>query len=354
MNTLGGERAAHTAAEPLASQKTMLAMLTSFWISQLLFVIAKLGVADVLVDGPLSVEAIAEKVGAAPAFLRRALRALASVDVFAEGSSGRFRLTPLAQTLRADHPDSLRAFALMIASNYNWQAWSALEHSVTKGANAFEHANGVPFFKYLEQHPHEDRIFSASMAALSAMENAAIAKAYRYGKLHRMVDVGGAHGHLLTTILERHPKLQGVLYDQPQVIEQALLDSYINAPTVRARCTAVGGDFFESVPAGADAYLMKYILHDWDDEQCIRILSHCCAAMVPTGCVLAVEHVIAPGNRADWAKLVDVNMMVTLGGRERTREEFHDLFARAGLRLKRVIPTESPLSILEAVRACAE
>jgi len=351
MSILAGECAAHNAAEPQLLQKSMLAMLTSFWISQLLFVIAKLGVADVLVDGPMSVDAIAEKVGAQPLFLRRALRALASVDVFAEGSSGRFRLTPLAQTLRSDQPDSLRAFALMIASDYNWRAWGALEQNVVHGTNSFEHANGVPLFKYLEQHPQEDQIFSASMASLSAMENAAIAKAYRYGKLHCVVDVGGAHGHLLTIILELHTKLQGVLYDQPQVIEQALLDSYLNAPTIRARCTAIGGDFFSSVPAGADAYLMKYILHDWDDEGCVRILRNCREAMTPAGCVLAVEHVIAPGNRADWAKLIDVNMMVTLGGRERTREEFHDLFARAGLRLKRVIPTESPLSILEAVCA---
>jgi len=297
----------------------------------------------------MSVESIAEKVGAHPAFLRRALRALASVDVFAEGASGRFRLTPLAQTLRSDQPDSLRAFALMIASDYNWKAWNILEQAVTRGVNAFEEANGAPFFKYLEQHPHEDQIFSASMAGLSAMENAAIAKAYRYGQLRRLVDVGGAHGHLLATILERHPELQGVLYDQPQVIAQALVDSYLNAPEVRARCEAVGGDFFVSVPAGGDAYIMKYILHDWDDERCVRILKNCRNVMVPDGRVLAVEYVIAPGNRADWAKLVDVNMMVTLGGRERTREEFHDLFARAGLRLKRVIPTESPLSILEAV-----
>jgi len=337
----------HSAERP--AQETMLALLTSFWISRLLFVVAKLGVADVLVEGPMSVEAIAEKVGAHPAFLRRALRALASVDVFAEGASGRFRLTPLAQTLRSDQPDSLRAFALMIASDYNWKAWNILEQAVTRGVNAFEEANGAPFFKYLEQHPHEDQIFSASMAGLSAMENAAIAKAYRYGQLRRLVDVGGAHGHLLATILERHPELQGVLYDQPQVIAQALVDSYLNAPEVRARCEAVGGDFFVSVPAGGDAYIMKYILHDWDDERCVRILKNCRNVMVPDGRVLAVEYVIAPGNRADWAKLVDVNMMVTLGGRERTREEFHDLFARAGLRLKRVIPTESPLSILEAV-----
>ena len=340
----------HNMPEPRPSQETMLALLTSFWISRLLFVVAKLGVADVLIEGPLSVQAIADKVGAKPEFLRRALRALASVDVFAEGTSGRFRLTPLAQTLRSDQPGSLRAFALMIASDYNWKAWGALEQSIANGANAFESANGAPFFKYLEQHPHEDQIFSASMADLSTMENAAIAKAYRFGKLRRLVDVGGAHGHMLVTILERHPELQGVLYDQPQVIAQAKVDSYINQVQVRGRCEAVGGDFFLSVPAGADAYIMKYILHDWDDEQCVQILKNCRDAMTADGCLLAVEYVIAPGNRADWAKLVDVNMMVTLGGRERTREEFQELFVRAGLKLKRVIPTESPLSILEAVR----
>lgn len=341
---------ARTRRRPPA-QETMLGLITGYWISQLVFVVAKLGVADVLAKGPCTAEAVAEQVGAHAPFLRRVLRALASVGVFAEGAGGRFRLTPLAQTLRSDRPGSLRDFALMIIDDYNWQAWGGLAHGVVNGRSAFEQVHQSPFFGYLQQHPEKDRIFSASMASISGTENAAVARAYPFGELSRLVDVGGAHGHLLATILRRHRKLRGVLQDQPQVVAGAARSGFIAAPDVRDRCETAGGDFFSSVPAGADGYIMKYIIHDWNDEKSLRILSNCRAAMASDGRVLVVDHVIPPGNAANWGKLLDTNMMVLLSGRERTREEFRDLFARAGLRLKRVISTACPLSILEAVRA---
>jgi len=335
-----------------AAQEQMLGLISGYWISQLVFVVAKLGVADVLAKrGPSTPEVIAKRVGAHAPFLGRALRALASVGVFAEGAAGRFRLTPLAQTLRSDRPGSLRSFALMMVDDYNWQAWGELAHGVGTGGSAFEKTHGMPIFAYLQQHPDEERIFAASMASISGTENAAVAGAYPFGEIEHLVDVGGAHGHLLGTILARHRKLRGVLYDQPQVVAGASKSGFLKAPAVRKRCTVVGGSFFESVPAGADGYIMKYIIHDWDDAKSVAILSKCRAAMAPDGRVLVVDHVIPPGNAANWGKVLDINMMVLTGGQERTREQFRDLFARAGLRLKRVVPTACPLSILEAVRA---
>jgi hypothetical protein len=227
----------------------------------------------------------------------------------------------------------------------------ALEHGVVTGGNVFEHVHHVPVFAYLQQHPDKERQFAAAMASSSGIENDAVARAYPFGQLSRLVDVGGAHGHMLARILRQHKKLRGVLYDQPQVVAGAAQSGFVTAPAVRNRCEIVGGDFFVSVPAGADGYIMKYIIHDWDDDKSIRILRNCREAKAPQAKVLVVDHVIPPGNDANWAKLIDILMMIGPGGRERTREEFQELFARSGLRLKRVIRTACPLSILEAVRA---
>ncbi len=329
----------------------VLSLIYGYWIAQLVFVAAQLDLADVLAKGPLTPEALAKRVGAEPGALHRVLRALASVGVFREDAKGRFRMTPLAQTLRSDHPHSLRDFARMMVDDYNWNAWGALLHGVRDGGSAFERVHGMPFFDYLQRNPEKERVFAASMASISGTENPAIARAYPFDRLTRLVDVGGAHGHLLATILRRHGKLRGVLYDQPQVVAGAAQRGFISAPGVRERVEVVGGDFFASVPAGADGYLMKYILHDWDDERCLQILRHCRGAMAPGGRVLVADHVIPRGNAPDRGKLMDLNMFTLLRGKERTRVEFRDLFAAAGLRLQRVVPTESTLSVLEAVRA---
>jgi hypothetical protein len=329
----------------------MLERIAAYWQSQLVYVAAKLGIADVLVEGPLTVEEIATRVRAHAPSLKRVLRALASLGIFAADPHGRYHLNRLAQTLRSDHPESLRNFALMMVDDYNWNAWSSLEHTVKTGNSAFEHSHGSSVFPWLREHPEKERMFSASMASLSVMENAAVARSYAFGKLDQIVDVGGAHGHLLTTILRSYIRLRGVLFDQPQIVREALQAGFVTSPDVSGRCEVASGDFFESVPKGADAYLMKYIVHDWDDEQCIRLLSNCRSAMPPGGRVLVVDHVVAPGNRFDWSKLLDINMMVMLGSKERTKEEFRQLFSRSGLRLKRIIRTGTPLMILEALPA---
>jgi hypothetical protein len=329
----------------------MLERIAAYWQSQLVFVAAKLGIADALVDGPLTAEEIATRVGAHAAYLKRVLRALASLGIFAADPHGRFHLNRLSQTLRSDHPESLRNFALMMVDDYNWSAWGALEHAVRTGESAFEQVHGAPAFPWMREHPEKERVFSASMASLSAMENAAVARAYAFGKLERIVDVGGAHGHLLATILRNYVRLQGVLFDQPQVVNEAARAGFITSPDIVSRCEVVGGDFLQAVPPGADAYVMKYITHDWDDARCARILANCRQAMSAGGRVLVVDHVVAPGNRFDWGKLLDINMMVMFGSRERSKDEFRLLFARAGLRLKRIIRTGTSLSILEGLMA---
>jgi hypothetical protein len=327
----------------------MLELLTGHWIAQMLFAAAKLGVPDALGSRALAPDAVAAQVGANAANLRRLLRALASVGVTREDARGRFRLTELGKTLRSGK-GSLRDFALMIVAPYNFRSWERLTDAVVQGKTAFDLAFGEPIFEYLRKHPDDDRQFSASMAS-SATENEAVAKAYPFRRHAKLVDVGGAHGHLLATILRRYKKLRGVLYDQPQVVAGAEASGFVSAPGVRARCEVLGGSFFDAVPDGADAYLMKYILHDWDDAKCARILSLCRDAMAPGGRVLAVDRVIAPGNGADWSKWLDINMLVGPGGQERTLDEFERLFASAGLRLVKAHATQSPLSVLEAERA---
>jgi hypothetical protein len=348
---------ARAKAKPRASkpraplpQEQMLALLTGHWLAQMLFAVAKLGVPDVLGTKALAPDAIAARVGANAAHLRRLLRALASSGVFSEDARGRFKLTPLGNTLRSGR-GSVRDFALMIVAPYNTRSWERLDEAVVQGKTAFDLAFGEPIFEYLKKHPDDDRQFSASMAAISGTENDAVARAYAFGRHERLVDVGGAHGHLLATILRRHKKLRGVLYDQPQVVAGAAASGFVSVPGVRERCEVVGGSFFDSVPAGADAYLMKYIIHDWDDAKCARILGHCRDAMAPGGRVLVVDRVIQPGNGADWSKWLDINMMVGPGGQERTQAELAALFESAGLKLARVHPTQTPLSVLEAERS---
>lgn len=327
----------------------MLGHITGYWVSQMIFVAAKLGIADVLAKGPKTPAAVAEQVGAHAPFVHRLLRTLASLGVFAEAPNGRFRLTPAGATLRSGVPGSLRDFAMMIIDDYNWAGWGALLHGVQTGTVAFDHVHGQRFFDYLVTHPEKEKRFAASMASISGAENDAVARAYGFGRFGRLVDVGGAHGHLLATILRRHRKLRGVLYDQPQVVAGAAASGFLAG--VDDRVEVAGGDFFTAVPVGADAYLMKYILHDWDDARCGTLLTLCRDAMSPGGRVLVLENVIEPGNRPSWGKLLDMNMLALLTGKERTKTEFRDLFARAGLQLRRVVPTASPISILEAAAA---
>lgn len=329
----------------------MLDLITGYWTSQLVLVAARLGLADLLAAGPRTPAELAGAAAADPSAVHRILRALAGSGVFIERKGGRFALNPLASTLRSDHPASMRSFALMMVDGYNWQAWQELSYSARTGKPAFEHVHGVPAFRYLAEHPEDARIFGESMASISATENPAVAAAYDFSGFRTLVDVGGSHGHLLATILQRNRRLRGILFDQPHVLEQARRSPFVTAAGIAPRCELVAGDFLESVPPGADAYLMKYVLHDWDDDRCVTILSNCRRALASGGRVLVVDNVIPPGGGPHWGKRLDINMLVVTSGRERMKDEFRRLFARAGLRLDRVIPTACPLSIVEGAPA---
>jgi hypothetical protein len=328
----------------------MLDMTIGHWVARLVHVAAKLRIADLLGKGPRTTADLAKASGVQATALYRVLRALASVGVFAEGKDGRFKLTPVGATLRTDVPGTLAGWALMSNEPYVWKSWCDVLHGVQTGEVPFLKAHGMGVFEYLEKHPDDLAVFGESMTSLSQAENPAVAAACKFLRHGTLVDVGGGHGSLLAAILTVNPKLQGVLFDQPSVIERAKKDEHVTAKGIAHRCTLETGSFFESVPKGGDAYIMKYILHDWDDTSSLTILRNCRAGMNEKGRVLVVDNVIPPGNDPGWGKLLDIQMLV-IGGRERTKKEFAALFSEAGLKLTRVIPTKCPLSIVEGVRA---
>jgi predicted transcriptional regulator len=325
----------------------MLNLMIGHWVSRLIQVAAKLKLADLLKDGPRTADELAAIAGVRAPKLYRVLRALASVGVFAETKNRRFKLTPLAATLQTDVPGSMRTGALMLNSDWQWDAWQKLLHGVETDEVPFVKAHGMSVFEYLEKHPEDLAAFHGSATGLT---NPAIAAAYRFSKFRTLVDVGGGHGALLATILKANPKLNGVLFDQPSVIAGARNSRHVTVKGIAERCTLESGSFFGSVPAGADAYIMKYILHDWDDELAVKILSNCRAAMNKNGRVLVVDSVIPPGHEPGYVKLLDIEMLI-IGGRERTKADFADIFRKSRLKLTRVLATKSPLSIVEGVRA---
>ncbi|MBK9308812.1 MAG: methyltransferase [Nitrospira sp.] len=321
-----------------------------YWASRLVHVAAKLRLADLLKGGSRSIEDLASAAGVQPGSLYRLLRALASLGIFAETKGRRFKLTPLAATLRTGVPHSMHAWAVMINESWMWDSWKELLSGVKTGDMPFQKAHGMPIFQYLERHPEDLEVFGESMSSLSQAENPAITTAYKFPKGRTVVDIGGGHGSLLAAILKANPSVKGILFDQSAVIARAENDKHITAKGIASRCRLESGDFFEDVPKGGDAYIMKYILHDWSDEECVKILANCRAAMNEKGKVLVVDNVVSAGNDPSWGKLLDIQMLI-IGGRERTKQEFAALFASAGLKLTRIVPTKCPLSIVEGVKA---
>ena len=318
------------------AQLQMRNLLMSFVLSRALQVAAELGLADALAHGPKDVEALAREVGAHAATLYRLLRALASIGVFGQLPDGRFANTPSSEYLRSDAPESMRGLARMHGSSPMWQAWAGLEHSVRSGEPSFTHVHGTPMFEYLAAHPEYGRRFDEGMVNASRLVNEALVEAYEWGGLGTLVDVAGGVGSSLAAILRANPRIQGVLFDLPHVIERSR--AYLVQEGVADRCRTETGSFFEAIPTGADAYFMKHIIHDWDDEDCLRILRNCRTAMPDHAKLLVCERVIAPSRDPSLANALDLVMLaLTDGGRERTEQEFRDLFGRAGLRLARVV-----------------
>jgi hypothetical protein len=319
-------------------------MINGYQVSQALHVAATLGIADVLKDGPRTVDDLAQVTDTDRAALVRLLRALASVGVFRD-DDGSIHLTPLAEHLQSDRPGSLRAWAMHIGQPYFWTGWNHLLDSVRTGEPAFHALYGMSPWEYREAHPEADAIFNAAMTGLAAGVAEAVVEDYDFSGIDVLVDVGGGQGALLTAVLTANPRLRGILFDQPHVLSDA--EAILARAGVASRCQLVGGSFFDSVPAGATAYILKNIIHDWDDTAAVRILRVCRDAMAADGRVLLVERVIQAGNDPDPAKYLDLNMLVMLGGRERTVDDFQMLLADAGLSLTRVVPTRSGFSVIE-------
>lgn len=323
-------------------------MLTGYWVSQALHVAARLKLADLVADEPKTADELATSTQTHAPSLYRLLRALASLGVFAEGGQGRFGLTPMAECLRSDVPGSQWASAMMIGEGF-YLAWGELLHCVRTGGTGFEKIYGRPVFDHLASHPEQAALFDQAMISFHGHETAAMVEAYDFAGVRRLVDVGGGNGTTLAGILSAQPAMRGTLFDLPGVVERAR--EHLKAAGVLHRCEVVAGSFFDTIPAGADAYLLRHIIHDWDDDQSLQILRHVRSAIAPAGRLLVVETVIEPGNEPSIGKLLDLAMLVLPGGMERTSEEYRRLYERAGFRLTRVVPTAAEVSVVEGAPA---
>jgi len=309
------------------------------------YVAAKLGIADLLVSGPRTAADLAQATRTHAPSLYRLLRALASLGVFAEDSEGRFALTPLAECLRSDLPGSQNALAVMSGEEH-YKAWGELLYSVQTGKIAFDKLFGMPCFDFLSQNVEQAKVFDAAMVGVHGRETSAMTDAYDFSDIKVLADIGGGNGSLLMSVMKKHPSMRGMLYDLPGVVDRAR--PAIEAAGLAGRCDIVAGSFFESIPAGADAYLMRHIIHDWDDEKSLTILRNVHRAMSPTGRLLLVEGVIPPGNEPSFGKLLDLTMLTIPGGKERTEPEYRALFQQAGFELVRIVPTAAEVSVIEA------
>lgn len=331
----------------VSPQQQLDRMISGYWVSQAIYAAAKFDIADQLKDGPRDIAQLANATDTNADALYRLLRALASVGIFEEISPRRFQLTPIAEFLRSDVPGSKRALSLMMGSE-QFRAWCEIEHSIRTGEIAFDKVFGQPIFDYLARHPDKAAIFDAAMVGIHGRETDDVLNAYDFSGIKLLADIGGGNGSKLVRMLERHPHMQGILFDLPHVVERA--QKSVAAAGMSDRCRCEGGSFFEAVPTGADAYLMRHIIHDWNDEQCRTILRNIHAAMPDDGKLLVVESVIPPGNEPFGGKLLDLVMLLVPGGKERTAEEYAELFESAGFALSRIVSTAGEISVIEGVK----
>ncbi|MGE0118820.1 MAG: methyltransferase [Dongiaceae bacterium] len=325
-------------------------MITGFYLSRAVHVAASLGVADLLADGARGHEELAAATRTHAPSLRRVLRLLVSAGVFAEEADGRFALTSMGACLRAGVPGSMRAAALLFGG-ITQQAWGDLMHSVQTGEPAFRRVFGMEPFAYMGEHPDEAANFDAAMADFTRQIAVAVAAAYDFSPFRKIVDVGGGNGALLAGILEAYPALTGLLFDLPPVAQRAGAD--LRAQGLAARCEIRGGDFFREVPADGDAYLLKHVLHDWDDARATDILRTCRRAMRADARLLTIEGIYPPridqSDASRGAAANDVNMLVCTGGRQRSEAEFRALYEAAGFRLTQIVPTQMGVKVIEGV-----
>jgi hypothetical protein len=324
---------------------------TGYMASACLQVVAKLRIADLLANGPKPVRDLAAASGAHEDRLYRVLRALASLGVFHETAQRTFALTDAAEALRSDVPDSFRDMALWITSPFHFKVYSEMLHSVKTGEITIEHVHGKPVFEFFPENPEISELFNNGMTCLSKVVTPALLEAYNFAGIHTLMDVAGGHGALLGAVLNKYPEMRGILVDLPHVIEGA--KRLPENQALAARCEFQSADFFAELPKGADAIIMKHIIHDWEDDKATLILKNCRKALAgkPNAKILLVESVIPEGNEPHPGKFIDLEMFVFPGGRERTEKEFRKLLESAGLRLTRVVPMKAPLWLVEGVPA---
>lgn len=328
-------------------QAKILDLITGFWAARAVAAVARLGIADQLAKGPRTAQELAPLVGANPDALYRLLRAVTSIGVLIKDAHGRFSLTPVGDCLRSGVPGSMRASIASELDTAHWQGWGRLEDSIRSGQPAFQQIFGMSAWDYYQsRNPEEGRLFSENMTAMSGAEMQAILAAYSFAGARLIVDVGGAHGAFLAAVLGKVPQARGVLFDRAEVVD--LAGPALQEAGVANRVERVSGDFFKSVPTGGDLYLLKHILHDWTDDECVTILRCIRKAMDPAARVVVAELPILEGGSSPFTVLVDVNMLVMVTGKERTPEEYAELFRRADLKMASVTATESPVALLEA------
>jgi hypothetical protein len=327
----------------------MIGVLAGFWISRSVYVAAKLSVADLLAAGPKTVEQLAIETGSHAPSLYRLLRGLASHGIFREEQHHLFVNTPTSDMLRTDVEGSLRYPLMMTMGGEHYDAWGNMLHAVKTGETAFDAKFGESIWPFFERNPENARIFDQAMTDFTRSVDPALLRAYDFSPFKHVIDIGGGHGAMISAIVKKHAHLRGTVFDQPYVAAQAL--KALAASGLNGRCNAVGGDFFEAVPAGGDCYTMTFILHDWDEQKSARILLNIRKAIAKHGKLLVIDTVVQEGNGQDFAKLMDLNMLAMTGGRERTAKEFATLLKAGGFQLTKVIKTDSFFGIVEAVPA---
>ena len=327
----------------------LIQMALGHWVSHIVYVAAELGLADHLANEPRSADELAGPTKTHAPSLHRLLRTLASLGILAEDSKLRFALTALGEALRSGAPGAARPTILTLANDMWVRGFGQLRYSLETGKSGFEKMLGMPVFDWLAKHPEEASMFSETMVGFHGAEPPTVAAAYDFSRLSTIVDVGGATGNLLTAILGKYSGTRGILYDLAHVVRDA--PALIRERGLTDRVTIESGSFFERVPAGGDAYLLSHIIHDWTEEQCLAILGNCRRAMKRGSRLLIIEMVLPPGNTPHPGKLLDMMMLVGPGGQERTEEEYSALLEKARLRLTRVVPTESAVSVVEGVLA---
>jgi hypothetical protein len=335
-------------AQPLPPEAFLGQVAFGAMMTQALYVAAKLGVADLLATKPRPVSELAAETKTHEHALYRVLRSLAGIGIFEETAPKVFAHTPYSQALRSDAPNSMRNGAIFMGEEWHWKVWGDMMYSVQTGKPAWGHMHGAEVFDYFAVNPENAEIFNNAMTDMSVATAPAIVAAYDFTGINQLTDIAGGHGYLLAQVLKANPHMKGILFDMPPVIAGA--GALFEKEGVAERVEKISGDFFSSVPKGSDAYIMKHIIHDWDDERATRILKNINSAMTENGRVLIVEVVVPEGNEPHYGKLLDLEMLASPGGLERTEQEYRELLAATGFRLTRIVPTMTPFSIIEGVR----